>query len=156
MGDIDSRRVTWVLGTIAAVAMGGFMYMVVVFFRLDWVRYDTVERYWKVEAMKCVDEPIKPVILLLRHPGASPDIPIRFNRSLYNHLKKQESDQVEVNRKKVGYIRELDYGIIVPLSIEGKHVSKKLLMSRDRLSDCEFYVDKKLVARTVSTRRKMR
>jgi len=156
MADIDSKRVIWVLGTIAAVAMGGFMYMVVIFFRLDWVRYDTVDRYWKVEAMKCVDEPVKPVILLLRQSDANPDILIRFNRSLYNHLKKQESSLVEVNRKKVGYIREWDYGIIVPLSIEGKHVSKMSLMSQDYLSECEFYLDKELEARAVSTRRKMR
>ncbi len=156
MKEIDSRRMTWIISVIATLALGSFMYMVVVFFRLDWVRYDTVERYWNVEAMKCADEPIKPVILLSRHPGAEPDIPLRFNRSLYNHLKKQDSDSVEVNRKKVGYLREWDYGIIVPLSIAGKHVSKMSLMPTERLSDCSFSIDKELETRLVTTRRKMR
>jgi len=156
MKDIDSRRMTWIISVVSAIALSSFMYLIVVFFRLDWVRYDTVERYWDVEVMKCVDEPVKPVILLSRHQGASPEIPLYFDRSLYRHLQKQNSDIVMVNRKKVGYLREWDYGIIVPLSIEGKHVSRASLMPREYLSDCSFSVDDKLLTKLITTRRKMR
>ena len=156
MKEIDSKRMTKIISIGGAVAMLSFLYMIICFFRLDWIRYDLVQRSWQVESMLCENQAPLSVIRFYKKPDTDADIPIRFSKPMLEHLNQQQQTSVEVKRKLVGYLREWDYGIILPLTIAGKRVSDRTLIPRQLYVDCEFEINNKLTQKVTETRRKMR
>lgn len=133
-------RVMRIFRVVATVAVVGLFYIVFTFFRLDWVTYDSVVRYWTVESMACQGQAAQPVIRFYKARNAEPDFPIHYNAGFHHYLAQRSASEgaVEIRRRVVGYLPEWDYAIIVAKSIEGKAVPDAWLMAPDDYKDCAF------------------
>jgi len=156
MESTEENRAGKIIAVIGAVAMVLFSYMIVCFFRLEWVRYDTVERSWQVETMHCENQEPIPVIHLYMKPDAQPDIPIRYSSAMFEHLNQQSQNDLPVKRKLIGYLREWDYGTIILQSIAGRYVDKRTIIFEHQYQDCEYKKSDNVKKTSVDTRRKMR
>ncbi len=151
-----SRRISKALITFMVIAKVSYVYMVVTFFRMDWVEYDTVERSWSVEAMECVSEPARAVIVFYEDTSSDPDFPLRFTRALYNHLSSQPQRAVSINRKVIGYLPEWNYGIFIPRSVAGRSVNDGWIIPKDAYDGCSFLADANVTKQALSTKVRMR
>ncbi|MFV2056381.1 MAG: hypothetical protein ACC707_07920 [Thiohalomonadales bacterium] len=155
MREIDSARMTWILSITAFIAIAIFLYVVSAIFRLDWVRYDSVEREWRLESLLCDKQKPHTVIRFYRTSLNDPDFPMHFNANWYEYLSQQQQT-VTIKRKLVGYLPEWDYGIIVPLTIAGKKVNHRSIIPPEQTLDCKFDSDAGMIRKTTSSPRRMR
>ena len=156
MKSVETDRSGKIIASIGAIAMFIFSYMIICFFRLDWTRYDTVERSWQVETMLCEKKMPTAVIRLYKKSNPEPDMMIQYSNAMFEHLTKQSLHVLPVERKLVGYLREWDYGTIIPQSIAGQTVDKRRLLLGLHQVDCEFNKSEKTIKTSTDTRRKMR
>lgn len=156
MKEIDSERMVKIITISGSIAMLIFLYMVTTFFRLEWVRYDVVDRNWKVESMLCENLPTTLTLRLYKKNTTEADFTIHFSEAMFIHLGQQPEKTVAVARKLTGYLREWDYGIIMPLTIAEKEVAKQAYISRQQSQNCNFQVVDKTSQKVTDTRRKMR
>lgn len=156
MMEIESKRMTKIIAIGGSIAMLIFMYMVTTFFRLDWVRYDVVDRNWKVESMLCKNLPPALTIRMYKNNNTEVDFSIYFNEVMFEHLDQQPAKIVAVKRKLTGYLREWDYGLIQPLTIADKDVTKRAYIPQEQQLNCEFRMADDVIQKVTDTRRKMR
>ncbi len=151
---IETKKMVRILTILTITLMGGFLYMVVTFFRLDHVETDTVDRFWNLKAMECANEAAIPVIAFSSNDNNDdePDFSLRFSRSLYNHLNKQGSGAIKVSRKVIGYLPEWDYGIIIVKAVAGKRVKESSRILSDQNANCRFRNDETMKDNILQTK----
>lgn len=121
----------------AFVSLGYFYFIA---HRLDWIRYETAQFYWRVQALACPNRKTEPVVVLSEQPDAAPEHVIRYEPDLARYLKTLPAAQpvkTEIRRK--GYLWEFNYyGERYVLSIGDKGIYQNWRIIPAQLEGCSY------------------
>jgi len=141
--------------TVMVLLKLSYIYMVVTFFRLDWVEQETIQRTWKVEAMECEEYPNRAVILFY-DSDQDADFPLYFSRGLHNFLEGQPSELISINREVVGRLPEWGYGLYFPKSIAGKKISSNWIVPQSEYDACNYTNNPEIIKKETNVRLRLR
>ena len=129
----------WVIAA-AVFAFASLAYFYFIAHRLDWVSYETLDYYWRVQALDCPNRKPEPVVVLSETADGAPEHVIRYDAALAHYLMTLPPTRPvksEIRRK--GYLWEFNYhGDEYVLSIGTKGIYQSWRIVPAQLNGCTY------------------